>query len=397
MDIRLGTLLLFLAGSTCAASDRVLVAQPAANQSMEYKSGSPYIVSSAGNTIVVFAPNIDSKSQATLWFTVRNMGPTPITVFDGAVTAISNGESLRILGAADLEKKDKRKKFWENLGAGLAAGANSYTAAQSGHSTARSDHYGRADAYTRDGSIQIAYQGTTTTQTYDPEANRRAVADANSRNAQMLASIRATQAARSAALESNVLQTQTVGSGEAYSGFVQMRLPRVNRSTPSMIDVTFTVGPDRHNFFIFLDGQPTQFQSAKINQNARSSPSSDTVTTSATQVARIANPQPRKQTTNPQIESLESADDNWSADAIAEVNDNWINQLVGGREVEEKSRTQFAFACMCMTDRLKEEVSYDALISASELSLEEQQSAKVNMLARKRLKECAREYYISLK
>jgi len=405
MDIRLGALALILAGSTCLASDRILIAQPTANQLVEYKAGSPYVVSTAESTTVVFAPDIESKSKASLWFTVRNMGSAPITVFDGAVSAKSSGKSIDVLGVAELTKKEKRRKFWENLGAGLAAGANSYTAAQSGHSTIRSNHYGTATAYTRNSSIDIDYQGTTTTNIYDPEANRRAVADANSRNTQMLANIRAEQAGRSAALETNVLQSQTIRPGEAYSGFVQMLLPRAVRGEASMVEVGFAAGPDRHHFFIFLDGQPSQYQRAQIDRNPYSK--SETVKVSATQSPVVATAKPQfqpkqqpqaiPQPTARRIESPSQSSGKWSAESIEIVNGNCKSQLAGGREVEEKTRTQYAFACICMTRKLQNEISFDELVQASELSVEEQQTADVNVLVRTRLKECAKEYSISLK
>lgn len=409
MDIRGIALFLLIAGSACSASDRILVPQPAANQSLEYKAGAPYVASNFGSTTVVFSPDIDSRSQATLWFSVRNLGTSPITIFEGAVSGTSNGKSMHVLGAVELEKKEKQKKFWENLAGGLAAGANSYTAAKSGHTTSRSNHYGTANAYTRDDSIRIDYQGTTTTETYDPEANRRAVADANSRNSQMLANIRAGQASRSAALESSVLQTQTIGPGEAYSGFVRMKLPRAIRGEASMIDVAFSAGSDRHHFYVFLDGQPSQYQTAQIARSSHTEPEIVKVSTSkpspiASQqpdFRPLVQPQPQVQSIQQsrirQIEPAPPRSENWSTETIEIVNSNCISQLIGGRDVEEKSRTQFAFACICMTDKIREEISYDELVSASELSVEEQQAAHVNVLVRKRLKECAEEYFISLK
>ncbi len=405
MDIRLGALALILAGSTCSASDRILIAQPAANQLVEYKAGSPYVFSNAGSTSVVFAPDVESKSKASLWFTLRNIGSAPITVFDGAVSAKSNGKPIEILGIAELTKKEKRRKFWENLGAGLAAGANSYSAAQSGRSTVRSNHYGTATAYTRNSSIDINYQGTTTTNIYDPEANRQAVADANSRNAQMLANIRAEQAGRSAALESSVLQSQTVRPGEAYSGFVQMQLPRAVRGEVSMVEVEFVAGPDRHHFFVFLDGQPSQYQKAQIDRSAYSQPEIEKVSTMQPAVVATAKPQlqpnqQRQAIPQPTVGRFESSSQlsgKWSTESVEIVNANCVSQLAGGKDVDEKTQTKYAFACICMTRKLQDEISFDELVLASELSIEEQQTADVNVLVRKRLKECAREYSISLK
>jgi len=247
-----------------ATAERTLFVEPLDNQTVEYERGGAYVTSRSKSTTVILLPTADSRSLATLRFTVFNGSDSNFTVYENAVSAEIAGKSIKILGASELEKKEKRKRFWENVGAGLAAGANSYAAAQQGQSTSTSYHTGTVSAYTPNGVVQGTYQGTTTTHTYDPQANQQAVSEANRNNAQLLSNLRAEQAARSSSLESAVLRTQTVRPGDSYSGFVQMKLPGTSRGEASMVEVSFSAGSDTHRFYLFVDGQPSSAQRAQI-------------------------------------------------------------------------------------------------------------------------------------
>ena len=246
------------------AADRTLFAEPLSSQTVEYERGNAFVTSRSNSTTVILVPEITSGSMATLRFTVFNGGDTSFTIYENAVTAEMARGSIEILGAAALEKKEKRKRFWENVGAGLAIGANSYTAAQQGHTTSTSYHSGTVTARTPDGRINADFEGTSTTYSYDAQANQQAVSDANRNNAQLMANLQAEQTARRSSLEASVLKTQTVQSGASYSGFVQMKLPRSSRGQATMVNVSFSAGPETHRFYLFVDGQPTSEQRAQV-------------------------------------------------------------------------------------------------------------------------------------
>lgn len=380
---------LLLSFGTAAAIERQIDALPLDSQTVEYKGGIPSITSLGANTVVILSVRPESKSKATAWISIFNRGESPVTVFDDAFRASVEGKDLSILGAAELERKEKRRRFWENVGAGLAAGANSYSAAQSGSSTSYSYQSGQANAYTRNGPVRIDYQGTSTTKTYDSEANQRAIAAANDRNAEMIDRIRSNQSARSEAL-SGVLQTQTINPDQLYTGFVQLKLPTISRNRSTMIEASVTVDRDIHHFYLFLDGQPDESQRRSVGLSANS-----------TWTANLGRNSSTDRQINARTEALAQPSVNveapWTEEAAQTVASNCLSQLIAGREVDDYGRSRLNFVCICMTEKLRSEVTFGALIAASEKSPEQQRSEDVNVRMRQDLRACADEYFVELK
>ncbi len=237
-----------------------MTAVPTGNQVLQYDKGAPFVLSNGQNTRASLSIEVISKSEARLWLGVFNGQDVPITVFAEGASAVSDGKPLQILGVAELTKKLKRKSMWERIGAGAAAGANSYTASQQGRTTSESTHSGTINNYRSGGNTSLDYQGRTTTRTDDPIARRQAQESAIAKNSEMIGSIRANQAIETSALNDSVFQTQTIQPRGTYMGFLQLELPRKSGTQTSPIEVSLIAGPDTHRYFVFLDRPATQQQ-----------------------------------------------------------------------------------------------------------------------------------------
>ncbi len=245
-----------------AAAARSLTPVPLAGQEVVWESGVPFTVSRLGSTTVALSPVEIERKHAWIVITVINEGDRPITIYDGGVTAEeSSGAHLRVHAYEALAKREKRRRFWENVGLGLAAAAQGYSAGQAGRST--SYYSGTVSAYGSGGYARGNYSGTVTT--YDAAAAHRAHADAIEQTKALADRIERERQARQEALSSEILRTQTIAPGERHAGRLQIDLPRSARE-PQPVTVYVNASNDRHAFVAFVDGQPSHAQISMVQQ-----------------------------------------------------------------------------------------------------------------------------------
>jgi hypothetical protein len=129
--------LLSLLATSAVAGGRALLPEPIRGQKVVWQSGLPFTVSRAANTTVALSPSDVGRMRASLTVTVNNHGASSATVSESSILAqAQDGSRLRLYGAADLEKREKRRRFWQDVGAGALVLADAYGASlQTGQTT----------------------------------------------------------------------------------------------------------------------------------------------------------------------------------------------------------------------------------------------------------------------
>lgn len=249
----------FVVADAVSAAPRVVKPLPLQGQELVYENGQAFLLSRGQRATIVLSPeSIDSKR---VWIALSFMNSgdraflvTEVPVRVTSVTTAGN-RPVSVLGRTELEKAEKRRQMWENIGAGLAAGLNAYSAGQQGHSTSTTYHSGSATAYGNNGGYaQATYSGTSTTYHYDAAAAQAAHMRAATNTQNMMNAIQAERQARQSALESSVLQNHTLAAGQQYSGRVQIELPRKKRNEGQAIELIVSAGGEEHPFLLLADG-----------------------------------------------------------------------------------------------------------------------------------------------
>lgn len=238
------------------AAERELHMVAYADQELVYEAGVGAVVSRGNFDVVTRIQAIDRKN-AWVHVTVFNPSAKSVTVHETAIEAASATGPLKMLRYADLMKKEKRKQFWENLATGLAAGANSYNAAQSGNYTQQGSFNGRVNSYGSGAYASSNVSGNYTAYGTDPVAAQMATARANAENREMIANVSNAQLARTAALSNSVFRTETIEPGTSYGGSLQVVLPKPLRGQGLPFEIVVTVDGERHPFMVLADASPT--------------------------------------------------------------------------------------------------------------------------------------------
>jgi hypothetical protein len=243
--------------ATTAAEGRTIAMAPFLDQELVYDSGVGTVISRARFTVALQVNPIDRR---TAWLNVSIFNGTErsVTVAESAVDATNGSGAVVLLQAADLLKKDKRRKFWENVATGLAAGANSYNAAQAGSYSETGTFNARMNSYGTAGYSNSRVDGTYTAYGRDPVAAQLAQSRANAQNQELITNVRDAQLARSADLSSALFRTETIEPGTSDGGSLQVVLPKAIRGQAQMFEVAVTVDGERHPFIVYVDGSPPQ-------------------------------------------------------------------------------------------------------------------------------------------
>lgn len=268
MNHRLSRLIALLALMTgafaSAAAPREMVIVPYGDQRLEYESGVRMVVSEARFVVVADVEGINGKTG---WIGLSIYNPTneSVNFTDDSVLAREALGPMKLLRSADILKKERRKQVWENIGAGLIAGANSYSASQTGNYTARGNFSGQVNSYGNRGNSQSTVRGNYTVSGNDPAATQVALMRANYENRQLISSVQGNQAARETQLSQMLLRSETIRPGGAHTGRLQVQLPPKLRSKSTQaFNIAVNVGGEDHHFLVYLDGGPTAAQLAEI-------------------------------------------------------------------------------------------------------------------------------------
>ncbi len=243
------------------AAPRVLTLTPRGSQVHTYSHGVPWVASD-GDVSVAFSVDHAPKRRMRIDVVVVNGSNEPLTVIDSAVTASTSGRALKVFGYDALAAEEKRRRMWEGIAVGLAAGANAYSASQQGHYTQYGTVHGRYNAYGSSGYSHGSFNGSVVVSGYDPVAASVAISNANFQNAQMVGAVQAQQSNRSAALESTIFRSQTIAPGTSYGGALYVELPRKGkRGSNHQVDIA--IG-SLETFTVFVDAAPSSAQLAAL-------------------------------------------------------------------------------------------------------------------------------------
>lgn len=238
------------------AAERQLHMVAYADQELVYESGVGAVVSRGNYDVVARVQSINRKN-AWINVTVFNGTDRSITMQDTAIEATGSAGPLKMLRYAELMKKEKSRQFWEALAVGLAAGANSYGAAQAGDYAETGSFNGNVSTSGSGGYARSNVSGSYSAYGTDPVAQQIATSRANAENGAMIEQLSSAQLARTAALSQSVFRTETIEPGTSHGGSVQVVLPKLVRGQGQAIEVTVTVNGERHPFVVHADAPPS--------------------------------------------------------------------------------------------------------------------------------------------
>lgn len=153
MSIRLlvASVLMIAAMDLVQAASRDLAPVPVGNQALLYSHGTPFVFSEARESALQLS--VESIDSRRVWISLSftNLSEVPVSVMENPVRAISVmpavQASINVITGSELDRREKRRQVWEEIGAGLASGLNTYGASQQGHGSATSRHSGTVRGY----------------------------------------------------------------------------------------------------------------------------------------------------------------------------------------------------------------------------------------------------------
>ena len=173
----------------------------------------------------VYVVAITNLSNQPIQFSVSNL-------WVGQMVAGQVANQLRVYRYEDLVAEERNRQIARSVIAGLAAGANAYSAANAGHYNANATVYGPR------GVSNVAISG------YDPTAAQIAQSRAAAQNDAMIAGTIETGRRNLDVLEKSVIKDNTLFPGEWYGGQVQFDPPRDAENKKVLISIQ--VGADHH-------------------------------------------------------------------------------------------------------------------------------------------------------
>ncbi|HEX8444153.1 MAG TPA: hypothetical protein VF631_10960 [Allosphingosinicella sp.] len=235
------------------AADIFLRISPGSEQASRFEDGWRIIDSVGAKSIIRFvAPGPALNKRGEFMLVALNPGALPFDIGPKNVTAaLDDGTAVKIVGYDVLMKEESRRQSRQNSGMALATpsadnGATSGTETYSALGSIRSAPYNSMAS----GAINHT---KTTKGNYTKTDKGRAVVEeaiANEQYRAGTAGVLERQADSVRAIESQVLQTTTVGPRKVVSGMLFFDLPKKLRRAKEPVPVTFTVqvGEDKHQF-----------------------------------------------------------------------------------------------------------------------------------------------------
>jgi hypothetical protein len=242
---------LALAISGCASAENIRF-EAIANQNSIVRDGKPALVSRQKNSLVLVSPaarQMTAGSRPVFVVAINNLTAQPLEfrVAGVSVTQDLNGRqlSLPVVPYEQLVSEERTRQVVHAVLVGVAAGANSYSAARagygSGYGTVNATTYGPGGVYQTTGMVQ--------TSSYDPTAAAIAQANANAQNETMIAQTIERGQANMAALERSVIKDNTLMPGEWYGGQLHFAPPQ-QTSDEKTYRISIQVGSDVHDITV---------------------------------------------------------------------------------------------------------------------------------------------------
>lgn len=234
--------LLLLCG--CASVPTPVAMQAREGQELSYSQGLGCVQGGAdtadGFLLTSICAQPKDRGRSVLIVRVSNRTSRPVTIEEGAVTALSSSGALEVLAYTALMKEENTRQAWAAVGAGLAAAGNSIAASNAGYSSYQGSAYTSATAYGSGGyaraNATTSYSGTV----YDGAAAAAAQQQANAENERLFDRLEAQKQMGAQAIE-GALRTHTLQPGEAHAAFVEVELPKQRDVGVQAVDVVLRV------------------------------------------------------------------------------------------------------------------------------------------------------------
>ncbi|MCK1460652.1 hypothetical protein IVB34_20335 [Bradyrhizobium sp. 2] len=202
------------------------------------RDGQPALVSRQKSSLVLVRPaarQLQANGRPVFVVGINNLGRQPVDFRVGQVEAIQhvggNDFSMQVVSYEMLVQEEKNRQVAAAILTGLAAGANSYSAANAGRGTYTTSS-GRTGTF------------------YSPTAAAIAQGNAAAQNEAMVAATVETGQRNMAALEQAVIKDNTLMPGEWYGGQLHISPPTDQGGAPKSYTLMITVGTDRHEIEI---------------------------------------------------------------------------------------------------------------------------------------------------
>lgn len=239
-------LALALAGlcAGCVTTETVQF-QAQGEQQAIVRDGQPALVSQRKNSLVIVRPasrqfQIGGRPVFVLAIFNRTGTPQDFRVANVQVTQVVHGESapLKVITYEMLVQEEQTRQVFAAIGAGISAGANSYSASRAGYYNANST------VHTPRGTYQVQTTG------YSPTAAAIAQSNANAQNVEVIGATIERGQANMAMLERGVIKDNTLMPGEWYGGQLHIA-PLISDDGPTKnYSISVLVGTDRHEITI---------------------------------------------------------------------------------------------------------------------------------------------------
>ena len=236
----------------CASVPTPVSLQVGDGQELSYSHGTGCVESGAdmndGFILTSLCAQSKSVGRSVLIVRVANRTSQPITIEEGAVSAMSATGPLEVLAYTALMKEEKTRQAWAAVATGLAAAGNSMAASNAGYSSYQGTAHTSASVYGSGGyggaSATTRYSGTS----YNGAAATAAQQVANAENSRLLEQLEASSAMGEQVIE-GALRTHTIEPGDFHAAYVEVELPRLHSGVAQHLDVVLR-----------LQGMETHFQ-----------------------------------------------------------------------------------------------------------------------------------------
>ncbi|MCG6659474.1 hypothetical protein HOP52_17105 [Halomonas campisalis] len=226
------------------ASQLSIQAQPAADHQTVYVAGQPLMLSDKQYSVAVSPSSSLAMSNESLSFLVflTNTHDEPINFGPGNITALLNGQPIRVFTHEEVLVQMERDRDAQALSAALAGLGQSMSATghQQHFGTMSGQYYGR-QGYVGHGTG--TYSGTT----YDPTAAAVAQSSIQAKTQQNISNISQRHDQEIANARAALLLTETVYPGQSHGGYIRTEQLGDN-NTSGTLNLTVTVDGEHHSF-----------------------------------------------------------------------------------------------------------------------------------------------------
>jgi hypothetical protein len=221
-------------GGCVTAGETVSFRATSPDQQAMMRDGQPALVSRMKSSVVLVRPasrQIQTSGRPVFVVGINNFGKTPVDFRVAQVEAnqrVGGSEyPIQIVTYEMLVQEEKNRQVAMAILAGVAAGANSYSASRAGYGTYTTPR-GRTGTF------------------YSPTAAAIAQGNAAAQNDAMISATIERGQANMAMLEQSVIKDNTLLPGEWYGGQLHLAPPTDQASGAKTYSIVITVGTDRH-------------------------------------------------------------------------------------------------------------------------------------------------------